>query len=164
VTLTIIAAISENRVIGRDGGLPWHLPADLKRFKRLTTGRTVIMGRRTLDSIGGRPLPERRAIIVTRNRDLTVPGATVVHTIEDAIAAAPDDQEVFVLGGGEIYRVALPHTDRMELTIVHAEFEGDTFFPEFDERDWQVVEDERHEPDNRHAYAFSFRTYERVRA
>ncbi|MBT8485231.1 MAG: dihydrofolate reductase [Phycisphaerales bacterium] len=158
-TVTIIAALSENRVIGRGGGLPWHLPADLKRFKKLTLGHPVIMGRRTFDSIK-RPLPDRTNIVVTRDASFTAEGVVVAHGLDEALAQAGDGL-VFVAGGAEIYGLALSRADRLELTVVHARVDGDVRFPAFDPRDWQCTADERHEVDERHAYAFSFRTYAR---
>jgi len=160
MTLTIIAAMSENRVIGRGGGLPWHLPDDLKRFKRLTSGHHVIMGRRTFQALD-RPLPNRVNIVITRRPDFAPDGALIARDLDEALRLAAPDPDPFILGGGEIYALALPRADRLELTIVHAEIEGDTFFPEFDERDWTLLHDERHEADARHAHAYSFRTYER---
>jgi dihydrofolate reductase len=159
--LTLIAALSENRVIGRDGDLPWRLPADLKRFKRITSGHTVIMGRKTFETLEA-PLPDRRSIVVTRRTDFQPEGVEIAHDLDAALALAEGEEEVFVLGGGEIYALALPRADRMELTIVHDEFDGDTFFPAFDESNWRLVNEERHEPDERHAHSFTFRTYERI--
>ncbi len=161
MTLTIIAAMSENRVIGRDGRLPWHLPADLRRFRLRTTGHRVIMGRRTFDSIG-RSLSGRELIVVSRSRPSSADGAAVVRSLDEAIAASAGDDEVFVAGGAEVYALALPLADRLDLTIVHAELEGDTFFPDFAPGAWTLTAEERHEADDDHAYAFSFRRYERV--
>jgi dihydrofolate reductase len=161
VTVSIIVAMSSNRVIGRAGDLPWRLPADLRHFKALTVGHAVIMGRRTFDSVG-RPLPERRCIVITRDRNYRPEGVIVAHDLEEAIGcAAADDDEVFIAGGGEIYRLALPLADRMYVTVVHAQVEGDTYFPELDESEWEMIADERHEADDRHAHAYSFRVYER---
>jgi dihydrofolate reductase len=159
--VTLIAALSENRVIGRDGDLPWRLPADLRRFKRITSGHTVIMGRKTFETLDA-PLPDRRTIVVTRRTDYQPVGVEVAHDLDDALALAGGEDEVFILGGGEIYALALPRADRMELTIVHDEFDGDTFFPAFDEMEWRLVQAERHASDDRHAHAFTFRTYERA--
>jgi dihydrofolate reductase len=160
--VTIIAAMSENRIIGRAGSLPWHLPADLRRFKSLTTGHTVIMGRKTFESIGCRPLPDRRCIVITRNADYRAEGVVVVLSLEDALQQVADDEEVFIIGGGEIYRHALPVADRLELTIVHTVIEGDTSFPELDLKDWRLIGEEHHEADDRHAYPYTFRRYERA--
>lgn len=159
----MIAAVAENRVIGRGGTLPWHLPDDLRRFKQRTEGHTVIMGRRTFESLDG-PLPNRPAIVVSRNRDLDVGDAARAGSLDEAldIARARGEREVFILGGADIYALALPIADRLELTVVHAEVDGDTSFPEFDLADWTITEDQRHEADDRHAYAFSFRRYDRA--
>ena len=161
--ITLIAAMAENRVIGRAGTLPWHLPDDLRRFKRRTTGHAVVMGRRTFESLGG-PLPDRRAIVITRRRDFTAVGATVTHSLDEAldIARGWNEREVFILGGSEVYALALPLADRLELTVVHAEIEGDTLFPEFDLAAWVLIEDDHREADERHRHAFSFRCYERA--
>ncbi len=160
--LIIIAAMSENRVIGRAGELPWRLPADLKRFKALTIGHHVIMGRKTVQTLP-RPLPDRVNIVVTRQAGYAPEGVLVAGDLDEALHLASDDQSPFILGGGEIYALALPLVDRLEFTVVHALVEGDTFFPEFDELDWKLTHDERHEADERHAYAFSFRRFERER-
>ncbi len=157
--LTIIVAMSENRVIGRNGDLPWRLPEDLKRFKRLTTGHHVIMGRKTFETLG-RPLPDRTNIVITRQQDFATAGdIRIAHSLEEAMGIAESDVEPFVLGGGEIYALALPLADRLEITIVHATIPGDTYFPEYDENDWMLVADDRHEADGNHEYAFSFQTF-----
>ncbi len=163
--ITLIAAVAENRVIGRNGGLPWRLPEDLRRFKQRTEGHIVIMGRRTFESLAG-PLPNRPAIVVSRNRDLDVGGATLANSLDEAldVARGRGEDEVFILGGSAIYALALPLADRLELTVVHAVVEGDTFFPEFDLSAWTITEDQRHDADDRHEYPFSFRCYERAEA
>ncbi len=163
--ITLIAAVAENRVIGRDGGLPWRLPEDLRRFKRRTQGHVVIMGRRTFESLAA-PLPNRPAIVVSRSRDLDTGEATLANSLDEALDIARDrgEDEVFILGGSEIYAMALPLADRLELTVVHAEIEGDTYFPEFDLAAWTITEDQRREADDRHEHPFSFRCYERVSA
>ena len=159
--ISVIAAMSENRVIGRDGSLPWHLPTDLARFKAITTGHTVIMGRKTFESVG-QPLPNRRTIIITRNNDYQCAGVFIAHSLDEALDHAAREDEIFILGGEAVYRIALPRADCLYLTIVHATIEGDTYFPTLDFDDWKLVEDERYEVDDRHAYAFSFRRYERT--
>ena len=159
--ISVIAAMSQNRVIGRDGSLPWHLPTDLARFKSITTGHTVIMGRKTYESVG-KPLPNRRTIIITRNNDYQCAGVFIAHSLDEALDHAAHEDEIFILGGETVYRIALPRADRLYLTIIHATIEGDTYFPNLDFDDWKLVEDERHEIDERHAYAFSFRRYERA--
>lgn len=170
--LSLIAAMSENRVIGRDGDLPWHLPADLKHFKDTTRGHAVIMGRKTFESLD-RPLPDRTNIVITRNPDYEIGGVIVTRSLDDAIAAArsettsSDDgseQEIFVLGGEEVFRRALCRADRIYLTIVRAELEGDTHFPEFDPAEWQVVSESHHPSDEQNMYAYTFQTLERIHA
>lgn len=158
--IALVAALSENRVIGVDGKLPWHLPADLRFFKKLTVGHAIIMGRKTFDTVG-HPLPNRWNVIVTRDRQLQRSDATVVHGFDEALNVTRGADKVFVVGGADMYRLALPFADRMYLTVVHGEFEGDTLFPEFDTAAWDLTHDERHEADARHAYAFSFRQYDR---
>jgi dihydrofolate reductase len=153
--------MSENRVIGRDNALPWHLPADFKRFKALTTGHTLIMGRKTFDSIG-KALPGRRTIVLTRVRDWQKAGVDVVHDLETAIQSAASDREVFVAGGADVYRQALPRADRIYLTVVHAEVRGDAQFPEIDPHEWNLAEEEHHPSDERNAFSFTFRRYERA--
>jgi dihydrofolate reductase len=161
MTISMIAAMGQNRVIGRDGNLPWHLPDDFKFFKRKTQGCPVIMGRKTFDSMG-KPLPGRRNIVITRNPDLKIPGAEVVHSLENALQLVePSEGETFIIGGSEIYRQGLEVADRIYLTLVHEAFEGDTFFPEFDESAWAVVHREDHEADDRNPHPFTFVTYER---
>jgi dihydrofolate reductase len=159
--VSLLAAMAENRVIGRNGGLPWHLPDDLKRFKRLTLDHTVVMGRKTFDEIK-RPLANRRNVVVTRSSEWSAPGVTVVPNLAEALALGATEDEVFVIGGGEIFQLALPRADRLYLTVVHAEVEGDTWFPRFDEAAWVLEEDVYHPADERHAYPFSFRTYRRL--
>lgn len=161
--ISLIAAMSENRVIGRDGGLPWHLPADLKHFQQTTMGHPVIMGRRTFESLG-RPLPGRTNIIVTRNPDYELDDAIVVRSLDEAIQAAEDDdpEEIFILGGEEIFRQALPRAQRMYLTLVQAEFDGDVMFPEFNAGEWRTVEQREHPADEKNKYACTFQTIERM--
>lgn len=155
--------MAENRIIGRDNALPWHLPADLKRFRRLTTGYPIVMGRRSYESIG-RPLPERTNIVVTRRAEYRAPGCTVVHTIDDAFRVAGDTDEIFVIGGAELYAQTLDRADRLYLTWVHARVAGDTQFPAFDLASWREVARERHETDAQHALPYSFVTLDRVHA
>ena len=157
MTVTIVAAVARNGVIGVDGGLPWHLPDDLRRFKELTLGHVLVMGRKTYESIG-HPLPGRATIVVTRSPswDSGAAEVRVAGSVSDAIAAAAAlDDEVFVVGGAEVYTAALPLADRLELTWVDAEPEGDTTFPELDLRDWRQVRSEE-------ADGAAYATYERV--
>jgi dihydrofolate reductase len=159
MTITIVVAISENHAIGKDNKLLWYLPKDLKHFKEITTGHTVIMGRKTYDSVG-KPLPNRRNIIITRQA-ITIEGCEVVNSIEAAIELCKDEQEVFIVGGAEIYKQAMHLTDRIYLTIVHKNFEGDSFFPEISSQEWKEVFREDHEPDEKNLLPYSFITYER---
>lgn len=158
--VSLIAAVTANDVIGRDNDLPWHLPDDLKHFKRLTTGHTVIVGRRTWESVG-KPLPNRRWIVVTHRPDYAPAGAEVAPDLDRALALAAGEDEVFVAGGGVLFRDALARADRMYLTHIDAEVEGDAFFPAFDPAEWVVVEEKFHPIDDRHAFAFTFRRYDR---
>ncbi|UCG89424.1 MAG: dihydrofolate reductase [Gemmatimonadota bacterium] len=159
--ISLIAAVAENRIIGAGSALPWHLPADMRHFKELTTGHTVIMGRKTFETLN-KPLPRRRNVIITRDRDYHPGGVSVAHTLSEALSLAAGEREVFVAGGGEIYRLALPHANRLYLTVVHADFEGDTLFPEIDWTEWTLLEEERHEADENHAFSFSFKCFQRV--
>jgi dihydrofolate reductase len=159
--VTMLVATDERGAIGRAGGLPWHLPADLKRFKALTMGKPIVMGRKTWQSIG-RPLPGRLNVVISRQPGLAVAGATVVPTLDDALAAAGDVDEVCIIGGAEIYRLALPLAKRIHLTRIHATVPADTFFPELDPAQWQEVSREDHPADERHAYAYSFLELRRI--
>lgn len=160
MTVSLVVAAAKNNVIGRGGELPWHLPDDLRHFKRLTTGKPIIMGRRTFESIG-RPLPDRRNIIMTRDPDYAAAGCDVVSSVNDALDLAGDGTEVMVIGGGLVYRDFLPRADRIYLTRVQAEIEGDTHFPEIDASEWQLVSSEHHAADEKHAYAFEMMVFER---
>lgn len=159
--ISIIVAMSVNRVIGRDNRLPWRLPADLQRFKRLTMGHCLIMGRKTFESIG-RPLPGRTIIVLTRRRDYAPPGVLVAHTVDEALALAQGD-EVFIAGGAEIYRQTLPLADRLYLTLIEKEIPGDAFFPPLNEADWQLVSQERYDADETNPFPHRFLIYERKR-
>ncbi|MDE2088816.1 MAG: type 3 dihydrofolate reductase [Gammaproteobacteria bacterium] len=160
--ISLVVAMAENRVIGKDNQLPWRLPADLKRFRAVTLGKPVLMGRKTYESIG-KPLPGRTNIVVTHEAEFRAPGCVVVHTPEAALAAAGDSPEAMVIGGASFYRQMLPRADRLYLTVIHARFEGDAFFPEFDPAGWREVERVRHEPDEKNPYPHSFITLERER-
>lgn len=162
--LSIIAAMSANRVIGSNNDLPWRLPADWKRFKSLTMGHHLIMGRKTFESIG-QPLPGRTTIVITRQTGFAPAGGVLVaHSIDQALQMVTGDNEVFVAGGAQIYQQMLPRADRLYLTSIHAEFEGDTDFPEFEESDWQLISEENQEPDEKNPYSYSFLVYERKTA
>ncbi len=162
-TKTLVVAIARNGVIGRNNQLPWRLPDDLAYFKRVTMGRPVIMGRRTHESIG-KPLPGRRNIVVTRNPGYSAPGCTVVPSLEAAYRAAGDVEEVYVIGGTSLFEAALPDAQRIHLTEVEADVEGDTYFPEFDRSLWRETEISRHGADERHAYPFRIVQLDRLAA
>ncbi|MEX0887507.1 MAG: dihydrofolate reductase [Phycisphaeraceae bacterium] len=161
--LVIIVAVADNGVIGREGALPWRLPDDLKRFKALTLGHAVVMGRRTHESIG-RPLPGRRNYVLTHQAGWTGEGVERVASLDEAEQRAREAGEttLFVIGGETVYRAALPRAHRLEVTRVHANVEGDARFPPFDASAWRVVNEEHHPADDRHAHAMTFVRYERV--
>ena len=163
MTISLVVAASTNNVIGSDGELPWHLPDDLRQFKRVTTGKPVIMGRRTFESIGG-PLPNRRNIVMTRDPDYVAPGCEVVSSVGAAMSLAGGEDEVMIIGGGRVYRDFLPRADRIYLTRVQTEVEGDTFFPELDPDLWRQLSSEHHPADAQHRYAFDVMVYERRQA
>jgi dihydrofolate reductase len=154
-------AASENNVIGRDNALPWHLPAELAYFKRVTMGKPILMGRKTHLSIG-RVLPGRRNIVLTRG-DFTAPGVDIVHSIDEALRLVEGEPELVNIGGAEVLRAALPRTDRFYLTRVHGEFEGDTFLPPLPAGEWREVSREERAADERNPYALSFLVLERIR-
>jgi len=160
--VTLIAAIDENNGIGKNNQLPWQLPADMKRFKALTTGHHVIMGRKSYESMG-KALKDRTNIVITRNSDYTLPDAEVVSSLSAAIQLAKDngETEVWILGGGEIFREAIKIADKMQLTHIHHSFDCDTFFPKFNENEWRIVQKEDHQPDEKNKYEYSFVTYMR---
>ena len=163
MSLSILVAVAENGVIGRGGDLPWHLSADLGRFKRLTMGHTIIMGRKTWESIG-RPLPGRRIVVVTRQPAYRADGVQVVLSLEGALDVAREtgDSQPFVVGGAEIYRQALPLATRLYLTRVRADVAGDTHFPAYEESDWHRLESEPHEANASNNFPFCFELYERI--
>jgi dihydrofolate reductase len=157
--IALVVAMAENRVIGKDNKLIWHLPADLKHFKQTTSGHPIIMGRKTFESIG-KPLPNRTNIIVTRQTDLQAEGCMVANSLPEALMLAQQlDAEIFVIGGAEIYQQALFLADTIYVTEVHHSFEGDTFFPEIDSVLWQEVSREKNEPDEKNTYPYSFVTF-----
>ena len=157
--ISLIVAMDRNRLIGRNGDLPWRLPNDLKHFKRATLGKTILMGRKTWDSLG-RPLPERDNWVLTRDPAFAAPGTRVFHDLDAALQAAAG-AELMVIGGAELYRQALPKAQRLHLTEVDAELDGDTWFPEFDRAAWRVIAEEAHPADERHAWPYRFLTLER---
>ncbi len=165
MTVSIVAAVSRNGVIGRDGKLPWQLKDDLAHFARLTKGSTVVMGRKTFESIAsmlGGPLPDRQNIVVTRNREARFEDATIVHSFEEGLNRAQSD-EIFVIGGEEIFRTALPRTDKIYLTEVEADVEGDATFPELDLAGWTEADGESFPADDRNEYPFTIKVLERER-
>ena len=162
-TITIIVAAAENDAIGKNNDLIWSLPDDLKRFKRLTSGHCIIMGRKTFDSFPGL-LPNRKHIVISKKSKSYFPEEViVVNNFEEAIKATNEDENPFIIGGGQIYNIAIKYSDTIELTRVHEEFEADTFFPKINEDKWQLVNEEKHEIDERHKYSFSYKTYLKIR-
>lgn len=159
MSVSIIVAIAEGGVIGREGGLPWHLPADLARFKRLTMGHTLLMGRKTYESIG-RPLPGRHCIVLSRRRGFRPPGVDVAADWKQALRAAPAGRELFVIGGAALYRLALPMARRLYMTRVHAAVEGDVLFPPCDLRQWLLREQTPRPADNRNPLSCTFEIWE----
>jgi dihydrofolate reductase len=162
MSLSIIAAVSENKVIGREGDLPWRLPADLAHFRKLTMGHTIVMGRRTYESIG-KQLPGRRMIVVTRQPDYHIEGAEVVSDLDEALIVAQlaGDDEVFIVGGEDVFKQTFPMAGHVYLTRVHADVEGDTYFPDFDEDEWEKVSCEDHDADGKNEHRYSFEVYRR---
>jgi dihydrofolate reductase len=164
--VSLVAAVAENGVIGKNNDLPWHLPDDMKFFMEVTKGHYVILGRKNYESLPKKfkPLPNRVNIIVTRQKDFDAPGCMVVNTMKEALAIARDngEEEAMVIGGSEIYALALPSADRLYITEVQAKVDGDVHFPEFDKKKWNEVSRIRHEKDERHAFAFEFVLYERI--
>jgi dihydrofolate reductase len=158
--ISLIVAMAQNGVIGRDNALPWKLPEDLKRFKAITLGKPILMGRRTFESIG-KPLPGRINLVLTRERRWRAPGVVVVHSLGAALREARNSAELVAIGGEEIYRLLMPFARRIYLTHVHADIEGDTFFPDFDPTQWADAECITQPADDRHAYALTFMTLER---
>jgi dihydrofolate reductase len=164
----MIAAMAANRVIGKNNDLPWHLPDDMKYFMQTTSSHHCVMGRKNYDSIPEkfRPLPNRTNIVVTRQKGFTAPGCTVVNSLESAleIAAQNNEQETFVIGGAEIYRLGFPYANRLYLTEIKSPVAGDIFFPVFDKKEWKEISRKPHDADERHKYAFDFVVYEKIKA
>lgn len=156
--LTIIAAAAENNALGKDNDLVWHLPDDFKRFKQLTTGHHIIMGRKTFESFP-KPLPNRTHIIITRKKGYKAKGCIVVHSLEEAIKAITNDEQPYIIGGGEIYNMSINIADKIELTRVHGTFEADAFFPEIDDNMYKLIASEYHPKDEKHNYDFTYETY-----
>ncbi len=159
--VSLIAAMDQHHVIGIHNRLPWHLPADLKHFKKLTMGKSIVMGRTTFESIG-KPLPNRRNIVISRNAEFRAPGCDIVHSIEQALTLTQQEPESMIIGGASLYAQTLPLAHRLYLTLVHTTLaEGDAFFPSFGWNDWVIVEREDHEADERNEFNYSFLTFDK---
>jgi len=156
--ITIIAAAGINNELGKDNDLVWHLPDDFKRFKKLTTGHHIIMGRKTFESFP-KPLPNRTHVVITRNKEYLPDGAIVVHSMEEALEVAKEDEQPFIIGGGEIYTLGLKVADKIELTRVNNTFEADTFFPEIPSEKWKLISEEYHYKDEKHKFDFTYQTF-----
>lgn len=158
--ISAIVAMSENRVIGYENKMPWHLPADLKHFKTITMDKPIIMGRKTHESIG-RPLPGRRNIVISRDKNFIAPGCLVVTSIEDALHSVTDCEEIFVIGGANLYQQMLAMVERLYITLIHQPMKGDAFFPEINEKEWTVIDRIDYEPDEVNPVAYSFMRLDR---
>lgn len=159
--IILVAAASENHALGKDNDLPWHLPDDFKRFKMLTAGHYIIMGRKTFESLPGK-LPNRTHIIITRQKDYQPEGCIVVSSLDAALESIPENEDAFIIGGGEIFKMAMPIADKIELTRVHAHLHADAYFPEIDPSQWKLIFEEFHPKDEKHAFGFTFQTFERT--
>jgi len=159
--ISLIAAMDKNKVIGKNNSLPWNMPEDMKYFRDKTKGKPVIMGRKTYESIG-KPMPQRTNIIITKDQDYKVEGCIVVHSIDEALKAAGNVEEVMVIGGSQIYKEFLPKANRMYLTFIDAEFEGDTYFPEYNIEEWKEISYEEHERDAENPHDYRFVVLERA--
>ncbi|NBU80262.1 MAG: dihydrofolate reductase [Flavobacteriaceae bacterium] len=156
--ITLIAAVAENNALGKNNQLLWHLPDDFKRFKNITSGHYIIMGRKTFESFP-RPLPNRTHVIITRQKEFYSENCIVVDSLQKAIAICPPDEETFIIGGGEIYTQSIEIADKLDITKVHHSFGADTFFPEIDLNKWKLVFSEFHPKDEKHSFDFTFETY-----
>lgn len=156
----MIAAAAENNALGKNNDLLWHLPDDFKRFKQMTTNHYIIMGRKTFESFP-RPLPNRTHVVITRQPEYYYENVIVVEGLAEALVCVPEGENSFIIGGGEIYKLALPFVDKIELTRIHAQFEADTYFPELDSKEWELTEKQHHPKDDKHLYDFTYETYER---
>ena len=162
-TITIIVAASENDAIGKDNDLIWSLPNDLRRFKKLTSGHCIIMGRKTFDSFPGL-LPNRKHIVISKTPTTSFPEkVTVVNNFKDALKEAFHDDNPYVIGGGQIYKLAMDYSDKIELTRVHGEFKADTFFPKINENEWKLINEEFNDKDERHQFSYTYKTYLKVK-
>ena len=159
--ITIIAAAAENDALGKDGNIPWHLPDDFKRFKKLTTGHHIIMGRKTWESFP-KPLPNRTHVVITRNKNYKANNAIVVNSLEDALTYCQEEDHTFIIGGGEIYKLGMPYATHIELTRVHNEYEADAFFPKINTDHWKLTKSTFHDIDNSHKSSFTFETWKKI--
>lgn len=160
--VSIIVAFDENRLIGRDNGLPWHLPADLKHFKQITMGHYMIMGRKTFESIG-KPLPGRTSVVITRQEGLQFEGCIMASSLEDAIHKCPTNEDVFVIGGADVFNQAIQSCDSLHTTLIHHQFEGDTHFQEINPSEWEMISREDFTADEKNPWAYSYIDYKRIR-
>lgn len=160
--ISLIAAMAKNRVIGIGNRLPWKLPADMKWFRLHTLGKPIVMGRKTFESFGSKPLPDRLNIVLTRDKAYQAEGTRVVHSIDEAISVAGEVDEIMIIGGASFYQQMIPRADRMYLTLVEMEPEGDAWFPPFEESDWRVTQRNDYPPDEKNTYPYSLRIYDRV--
>ena len=162
--ITIIAATATNNALGKDNDLIWHLPADLKRFKKVTTGHHILMGRNTFESIG-KALPNRTTVIITRNDNYFKDGCLIANSLEEAIELAKNDTHIFIIGGAQIYEYAMKKNlvDQLDITLVHQEFEADVFFPKIDPNTWEEISRENHKADEKNKYDYSFISYKRIK-
>ncbi|MFV8331923.1 dihydrofolate reductase [Flavobacterium sp. GSP14] len=156
--IIMIAAVAENNALGKNNDLLWHLPNDFKRFKSLTSGHHIIMGRKTFESFP-KPLPNRTHIIITREKGYKAEGCIIVNSIDQALAVCPKDQDTYIIGGGEIYNLGLPYADKLDITRVHQSFEADTYFPDIDFKIWDLSESVFNSKDDHHKYDFTFQTF-----
>jgi len=156
----MIAAVAQNNALGKDNELIWHLPDDFKRFRQLTSGHHIIMGRKTFESLP-KLLPNRTHVIITSQKNYGQENAIVVHSIEEALKAVPNNDDAYIIGGGQIYDLGMAFADVLEITKVHADFEADAFFPVIDNNKWQLVKEEFHPKDDRHNYDFTYQTFKK---
>lgn len=162
--ISLIWAMADDRVIGIENRLPWKLPADMKWFRLHTLGKPIVMGRKTFESFGGKPLPQRTNIVITKDENYQADGIVVVHSIEEALSAAGDVEEVMIIGGMSFYKQMLPQADKLYMTLIHENFEGDAWFPEFDMSEWQEQDRQNHQADENNTHACSFVTMTRKHA
>jgi dihydrofolate reductase len=159
--ISLIVAVDKNNGIGKDNQLPWHLPADLQHFKKITTGFPIIMGRKTFDSIG-KPLPNRRNIVISRQTGLEIFGTEVCSSLQSALSLCENESEVFIIGGAQIFEQSLDLADTLYFTVIQNNFDADTFFPELDKNQWKETSNEAHEPDEKNIYSYNFKRYDKI--